>query len=439
MNSKIWAKNSGSETYEKLIEKFTVGKDRDFDLLLAKYDVLGNKAHASMLFEIGILTQKENEEIQKELDKMLCLAEKNNLSIDEGVEDIHSQIEFNLTRKLGKAGKKIHTGRSRNDQVLLDIKLFFRYEIPRIAERIKELFEELISLAEKYQEVLMPGYTHYQIAMPSSFGLWLSAYAESLSEDMELLLVAYSSASKNPLGSGAGYGSSFPLDREYTTKELGFKALNVNSIYAQMTRGKTEKFLSFALSSIASSIGKLSNDICLYSNQNFGFLSFPIHLTTGSSIMPHKRNPDVFELIRGKSSRIQAVPNELTLLINNLSTGYNRDYQLTKEIIFPALEDMKDSLQILCFMLPHMEVNLHILEDPKYDYLFSVEKINDLVRQGKGFRDAYLEVGNSIEDGTYSYERRNLKHTHVGSIGNLSLQQIKDRFTQLYTRFYEAT
>ncbi len=432
---KLWAKDNANKNYQEIIEKFTVGKDREFDTLLAKFDVVGNKAHVAMLNKIGFISDEENIQIQKELDEMLILAAKNELVIEDGVEDIHSQIEINLTQKLGEAGKKIHTGRSRNDQVLLDIKLFLRSEIEEIAVLTKTLFETLLSLAETNKHILMPGYTHYQIAMPSSFGLWFSAFAESLSEDIELLATAYSSASKNPLGSGAGYGSSFPLDRDFTTEKLGFKGLNINSVYAQSTRGKSEKFLGFAIAAIAATIGKMANDICLYSNQNFGFFKFPSELTTGSSIMPHKKNPDVFELIRAKSSRIQSVPNELSLLMNNLSTGYNRDYQLTKEVIFPAIQDLKDSLEIFNFMITHIELNENILEDSKYDYLFTVEKINELMLSGKGFRDAYREVGNSIEDGTYHYERKNLNHTHKGSIGNLALDEIKAVFDKTYEAF----
>lgn len=432
---KLWAKDNANKNFQEIIGKFTVGKDREFDTVLAKFDIMGNKAHVAMLNKIGFITDQENESIQKELDAMFELAKDDLLQIDDDVEDIHSQIEINLTQKLGDAGKKIHTGRSRNDQVLLDIKLFLRSEIEEIASLTKKLFDRFLQLANEKQHILMPGYTHYQIAMPSSFGLWFSAFAESLSEDLELLATAYSSASKNPLGSGAGYGSSFPLDRDFTTEKLGFKGLNVNSIYAQSTRGKSEKFLAFALASIAATIGKMANDICLYSNQNYGFISFPAELTTGSSIMPHKKNPDVFELIRGKASRIQATPNELTLLLNNLSTGYNREYQLTKEILFPAISDLKASLEIFEFMIGHIQINEQILDDPKYDYLFSVEKINELMLSGLGFRDAYREVGNSIENGTYEYERKNLNHTHKGSIGNLALEDIQSAFDKVFAYF----
>lgn len=438
-NNKLWAKdNTQNKDIAALIEQFTVGNDRDFDVLLAKYDIIGNKAHVAMLNKIGFITNEENTAIQKELDEMYVLAKDNSLLIEDGIEDIHSQIEFNLTQKLGDSGKKIHTGRSRNDQVLLDLKLFLRTEVLEIAQLTKDFFNTLMQLSEKYKDVLMPGYTHYQIGMPSSFGLWFSAFAESLSDDLELLTAALNVVSKNPLGSGAGYGSSFPLDRDFTTKELGLKEMNINSIYAQMTRGKSEKMVGVAISSIAATISKLSNDICLFSNQNFNFFSFPTEITTGSSIMPHKKNPDVFELVRAKSSRIQAVPNELTLLMNNLFTGYNRDYQLAKEIIFPAINDVKACLEILNTVLLHIKISENILENEKYNYLFTVEKITELVLSGKSFRDAYREVGNSIEDNTYHYERINLNHTHKGSIGNLCLDEIKTKFNQKFQVFNET-
>lgn len=429
--NKLWAKDSANQNYLEVIEKFTVGNDRDFDRLLAKFDIVGTKAHVKMLNKIGFLGDEDLQNILTELDEMYVSAKENQLEIEDGIEDIHSQIEFNLTRKLGEAGKKIHTGRSRNDQVLLAIKLFLKSEVSEIAGLSKQLFEALMQLAEKHKNVLMPGYTHFQIGMPSSFGLWFSSYAESLSEDMELLLAAKNIVSKNPLGSGAGYGSSFPLDRDFTTSELGLKEMNTNSVYAQMTRGKSEKILAFAMASIAATIGKMSHDICLFINQNFGFISFPAELTTGSSIMPHKKNPDVFELIRAKSSRIQSLPNELALLTNNLLSGYNRDYQLTKEILFPGIKDLKDSLDIFSFMLHYIEVKQNILDDKKYEYLFSVEKINEMMLQGKSFRDAYREVGNSIEEGTYSYTPKALNHTHKGSIGNLCLDEISAKFNSV--------
>lgn len=433
-HKKLWAKDAANQKFLEIIEKFTVGNDRDFDRFLAKYDILGTKAQVKMLNKIGFLEDEELKNILFELDEMYVLAKDNQLEIENGVEDIHSQIELNLTRKLGDAGKKIHTGRSRNDQVLLAIKLFLKNEVEEISGLTKTFFETLISLSEKNKNILMPGYTHYQIGMPSSFGLWFSAFAESLSEDLEVLQTAHSVVSKNPLGSGAGYGSSFPLDRDFTTKELGLQKMNINSIYAQMTRGKSEKITAMAVSSIASTLGKLANDICLFSNQNFKFFSFPSELTTGSSIMPHKKNPDVFELIRAKCSRIQASPNELSLLMNNLFSGYNRDYQLTKEVIFPAINDLKACLEIFNFMLQHIMISENILDDEKYNYLFSVEKINELMISGKTFREAYREVGNSIENGTFQYEKKGLKHTHKGSIGNLCLDEIAENFNETFNK-----
>lgn len=434
-NKKLWAKDSANLNHLEIIEKFTIGKDKDFDVLLAQYDILGTKAHCKMLAKIGFLTETENTSIQKELDEMYLLAKEKQLQINDGVEDIHSQIEFNLTEKLGDAGKKIHTGRSRNDQVLLAIKLFLAAEIKEIANLSKKLFELLIILAENHKSSLMPGYTHFQIGMPSSFGLWFSAFAESLSEDLEILAAALSVVKKNPLGSGAGFGSSFPLDRDFTTKELNLEKMNINSVYAQMTRGKSEKITAMAMSNLASTLGKLAYDICMFSNQNYGFISFPSELTTGSSIMPHKKNPDVFELIRAKSCRIQSLPNELTLLTNNLPSGYHRDFQLTKEIVFPGIQDLKDSLLIFEFMLKHIEIKEDILNDKKYDYLFSVEKINELVINGSSFREAYREVGNTIENGTYNYRNEDLKHTHKGSIGNLALEEITQNFEEIFEKF----
>lgn len=434
-NKKLWAKDSANQNHLEIIEKFTVGKDKDFDILLAQYDILGTKAHCKMLAKIGFLAEEENSAIQKELDEMYLLAKENQLLINDGVEDIHSQIEFNLTQKLGDAGKKIHTGRSRNDQVLLAIKLYLAAEIKEIAQLSKNLFERLISLADTHQSALMPGYTHFQIGMPSSFGLWFSAFAESLSEDLEVLATALSIVQKNPLGSGAGFGSSFPLDRDFTTKALNLEKMNINSVYAQMTRGKSEKITAMAMSTIAGTLSKLAYDICLFSNQNYGFISFPDEFTTGSSIMPHKKNPDVFELIRAKSARIQSLPNELTLLTNNLPSGYHRDFQLTKEIIFPGIQDLKDCLQIFDFMLINIEVKKDILKDEKYDYLFSVEKINELVMEGASFREAYREVGNAIENGSYNYRNDDLKHTHKGSMGNLCLDEISAQFAEVFQKF----
>ncbi|MBH1959419.1 MAG: argininosuccinate lyase [Flavobacteriia bacterium] len=434
-HNKLWAKDSANQNHLEIIEKFTVGKDKDFDILLAQYDIIGTKAHCKMLAKIGFLTDSENNSIQTELDQMYLRAKENKLLINDGVEDIHSQIEFNLTQKLGDAGKKIHTGRSRNDQVLLAIKLYLAAEIKEIANLSKNLFGRLISLAEIHKAALMPGYTHFQIGMPSSFGLWFSAFAESLSEDMEVLSAALSVVQKNPLGSGAGFGSAFPLDRDFTTNELNLEKMNINSVYAQMTRGKSEKITAMAMSTLAATLSKLAYDICMFSNQNYGFISFPSELTTGSSIMPHKKNPDVFELIRAKSARIQSLPNELTLLTNNLPSGYHRDFQLTKEVVFPGIQDLKDCLQIFEFMLKHINVKEDILKDEKYDYLFSVEKINELVMNGASFREAYREVGNSIENGSYSYRNDDLKHTHKGSMGNLCLDEITQNFEEIFRKF----
>ncbi len=437
--NKLWSKNSATTSSLKRIEEFTVGKDPDFDLLLAPFDILGTKAHIKMLNSIGFLSPEDLTALLEELDVLLAQTKAGTFSIGEGIEDVHSQIEFHLTEKLGGAGKKIHTGRSRNDQVLLAIKLYLKSEVEAMADLAKRLFERLLTLAKLHENKLMPGYTHFQIGMPSSIGLWLSAFAESLSEDLEILLVAHSVVSKNPLGSGAGYGSSFPLDRDFTTKALGLSKMNINSIYAQMTRGKSEKTVAFAMSSLAATIGKLANDICLFTNQNFGFIKFPSELTTGSSIMPHKKNPDVFELIRAKCSRIQSTPGELTLLTHNLMTGYNRDYQLTKEVLFPAIVDLKDSLDLFAFMLEHLEVSEGILNDEKYEYLFTVEKINELMLSGQSFRDAYREVGNSIEEGRYHYRKDVLEHTHKGSIGNLCLEEIRFEFNGIYQKFYNET
>ena len=437
--TKLWSKEVNQDALSEKIEKFTVGRDRKFDLLLAPFDIIGTSAHVKMLESIGYLTSIELNQIVKELEVMLEKANAGELTIDPGVEDIHSQIELHLTQAIGEAGKKIHTGRSRNDQVALAIKLYLRSELKSIAKLSKELFHTLLELSEQHKKVLIPGYTHYQIGMPSSIGLWLSAFAESLSEDLEMLSTAFSVVSKNPLGSGAGYGSSFPLDRDFTTRELGLERMNINSIYAQMTRGKSEKITAMALSTIAATIGKLAGDICLFSNQNFGFVTFPSHLTTGSSIMPHKKNPDVIELIRGKASRIQSLPNELTLLTHNLMTGYNREYQLTKEILFPGIKELKECLEIFSYMLMHMKVKGGVLEDKKYEYLFSVEKINTLMQEGYSFREAYVRVGNSIEAGTFLWDKKELSHTHKGSIGNLCLEEIRKEFLQVYQNFNNET
>jgi len=431
---KIWQKEATSVS--EIIEKFTVGRDKEFDILLAKYDVQGSIAHVTMLGEVGLMNKEEAASAIKGLNEILGIIHDSQFTIHDSVEDIHSQIEFLLTQKIGDAGKKIHSGRSRNDQVAVDIKLYLRAEILNIKDELSNLFVLLTAQSEKYKDKLIPGYTHLQIAMPSSVGLWLGAYAESLVDDMELLAAAYQVANKNPLGSGAGYGSSFPLNRKRTTELLKFGTLNWNSVYAQMSRGKTEKVVSIGLSSIAATLSKLSMDCCLYLNQNFGFISFPNDLTTGSSIMPHKKNPDVFELIRAKCNRIQSIPNELTLLINNLPSGYHRDMQLTKEILFPAIEELKACLQLMQLMLSNLSAKDNILDDEKYKYLFSVEAVNDLVNKGIPFRDAYQQVGNEIDKGNFSYDyKKKLVHTHEGSIGNLCTAEIREEMNKVLNKF----
>lgn len=418
---KLWQKDT--QQTADWIETFTVGRDREFDLLLAEHDVLGSIAHTTMLQSIGLLTQDELINIHNGLNAILGEIKAGTFTIDETAEDIHSQIEILLTQRIGEDGKKIHSGRSRNDQVLLDLKLFLRAELKHIAQEVKALFDTLILLSNTHKDKLLPGYTHLQLAMPSSFGLWFGAYAESLVDDMELVQAAYNICNKNPLGSGAGYGSSFPLDRELTTKLLGFNTLNYNVVYAQMTRGKSEKAAATALASVAATLSKFAYDVCLYMNQNFGFITFPSELTTGSSIMPHKKNPDVFELIRAKCNRIQAVPNELTLLINNLPSGYHRDMQITKEALFPAITELLNCLTTCRLMLQHIVVKDSILNDEKYVHLFSVERVNELVLQGTPFRDAYKQVGKEIEEGSFKAPAQ-LHHTHVGSMGNLGNNEI---------------
>jgi len=420
---KLWSKETTNTS--QLVESFTVGRDKEFDILLAKYDVQGSIAHVRMLGEVGLMTKQEADTAVKGLETIAVDIEQSRFTIEEGMEDVHSQVEFLLTQRIGEAGKKIHSGRSRNDQVAVDIKLYLRAEVQAVKEEVLKTFTLLINQSEKFKAHLLPGYTHLQIAMPSSFGLWLGAYAESLTDDMEQLAAAYQVANKNPLGSGAGYGSSFPLNRKRTTELLGFKTLNWNSVYAQMSRGKTEKVIATALAGIAGSIGRLAMDCCLYINQNFAFISFPSELTTGSSIMPHKKNPDVFELIRAKCNRIQAVPNELSLLLANLPSGYHRDLQLTKEILFPAIEELKACLQMTRLMLENLSVKSNILDDEKYKYLFSVEAVNELVNKGIPFREAYKQVGNDIEKGTFTFDyKKQLLHVHEGSIGNLCNDEI---------------
>jgi argininosuccinate lyase len=429
---KLWQKKqtSGSEETIRRIEAFTVGRDREFDVVLAEHDVNGSIAHAAMLMKTGLITAADHELIKKGLEEIRADIRTGHFTIEEGVEDVHSQVELLLTRKTGDAGKKIHSGRSRNDQVLLDIKLFLRNELREIAFETDALFQILLGLAEEHQHKLMPGYTHFQLAMPSSFGLWFSAYAESLTDDMEWLLAAFRICNKNPLGSGAGYGSSFPLDRELTTQLLGFDTMNYNVVNAQMTRGKTEKSVSIAIAAIAATLSRFSADVCLYMNQQFGFISFPDEFTTGSSIMPHKKNPDVFELIRARCNRIQALPNEFSLLLSNLPSGYHRDLQLSKEMLFPALGEIHACLSMTAYMLKHMIVKDNILDDEKFLHLFSVDRVNELVLQGVPFRDAYKQVGDEIASGTFKKPQQ-LSHTHAGSMGNLCLDKIQGQMLKL--------
>lgn len=431
---KLWSKENTSTSQQ--IEKFTVGRDNEFDILLAEHDVTGTIAHVTMLKEVGLMETEEAEKALNGLKDILAEIKRGEFKIEAGVEDIHSQVELLLTQRIGDAGKKIHSGRSRNDQVAVDIKLFIRSEILKVKDEVKNLFELLIQQSEKYKNVLIPGYTHLQIAMPSSGGLWLGAYAESLVDDMELLASAYAVANKNPLGSGAGYGSSFPLNRTLTTELLQFGAMNYNAVYAQMGRGKTEKIVSQALASVAATLSKLSMDCCLYLNQNFGFISFPGELTTGSSIMPHKKNPDVFELVRAHCNRLQAIPNELTILVNNLPSGYHRDLQLTKEILFPAFETLKSCIDMIHLMISNISFKNDILKDEKYKYLFSVEAVNELVNKGVPFRDAYKQIGEQIESGEFNFDfSKGLKHTHEGSLGNLYNNEIVKEMNKVLRRF----
>ena len=431
---KLWQKENTSTS--ELIEKFTVGRDKEFDLVLAKYDVQGSIAHVTMLGEVGLMSREESLKAVEALKQIADEIDKGQFKIEEGIEDVHSQVEFLLTQRIGDTGKKIHSGRSRNDQVAVDIKLYLRAEVLAVKEEVKLLFDLLLSQSEKYKNVLLPGYTHLQIAMPSSFGLWFGAYAESLIDDLEMLLAAHRTTNKNPLGSGAGYGSSFPLNRTRTTELLGFASLNYNSVYAQMTRGKTEKVVAMALSCIAATVGKLAMDCCLYMNQNFGFITFPSELTTGSSIMPHKKNPDVFELIRAKCNRIQAIPNELSLLLANLPSGYHRDLQLTKEILFPAIEELKACMQLAMLMFARVSVNENILNEEKYKYLFTVEAVNELVNSGLPFREAYKQVGEAVEKGNFQFDAsKTLTHTHEGSITNLSNEEIRGLMRRLLENF----
>ncbi len=420
---KLWDKGFSTD---KKIDHFTVGNDRELDLVLAKYDVIASKAHAKMLGKIGLLTKEETQALCDELDQITKSIEDGKFIIEDTFEDMHSKIEYVLTEKLGDTGKKIHTARSRNDQVLVAMHLYLKNELSEIKEMTQSLFDLLINLADQHKEVLLPGYTHLQIAMPSSFGLWFSAYAESLVDDLYFIDAAYKVADQNPLGSAAGYGSSFPIDRSFTTEEMGFGTMKYNVVAAQMGRGKVEKATAFGMSSIAATLSKMAMDICLYMSQNFNFISFPDELTTGSSIMPHKKNPDVFELVRGKCNKLQAVPNQLILITNNLPSGYHRDLQLVKEVIVPAIQDLKACLEILTFSLKEIKVNKGILEDPKYNYLFSVDTLNELVLGGMPFRDAYKKMGMEINAGNFT-PKRDIEHTHEGSLGNLCLEEIRNK------------
>lgn len=431
MAQKLWEK---SVQVNKDIERFTVGRDREMDLYLAKHDVLGSMAHITMLESIGLLTKEELRQLLAELKKIYAMAERGEFVIEEGVEDVHSQVELMLTRNLGDIGKKIHSGRSRNDQVLLDLKLFTRAEIKEVAEAVEQLFHVLVMQSERYKDVLMPGYTHLQIAMPSSFGLWFGAYAESLVDDMMFLQAAFKMCNRNPLGSAAGYGSSFPLNRTMTTRLLGFDSLNYNVVYAQMGRGKMERNVAFALASVAGTISKLAFDACMFNSQNFGFVKLPDDCTTGSSIMPHKKNPDVFELTRAKCNKIQGLPNQITLISNNLPSGYFRDLQIIKELFLPSFEELEDCLRMVTHMMREIKVNEHILDDEKYTLMFSVEEVNRLVLSGMPFRDAYKQVGLAIEAGQF-VANKDIHHTHEGSVGNLCTEAIAKLMRQVVEGF----
>ena len=426
---KLWQK--GSTAHEK-VDLFTVGKDREYDLVLAKYDCQASIAHAEMLSKIGIISSLEAKKLTQTLIEIESQAKKGDFTIENEFEDMHSKIEYLLIQNLGDLGKKIHTARSRNDQILVAMHLYLKYELSEIKNQVKEIFELLLSLAEKHQKKLLPGYTHLQIAMPSSFGLWFSAYAESLIDDLYFLQGAYNIADQNPLGSAAGYGSAFPIDRKFTTKSLGFSELKVNSVAAQMGRGKLEKSTAIAISSIGSTLSKLSMDICLYMGKNFNFISFPDNLTTGSSIMPHKKNPDLFELVRGKCNSLEALPNQLTLLTTNLPSGYHRELQLTKGPIIDAIQEIKSCLEILVFSLPNIKVKKNITNLDIYDELFTVDTLNQEVLDGKPFRDAYRELGNAIEKNTFK-PNRDVKHSHIGSIGNLGLDIIRKKMEKHFS------
>ena len=427
---KLWDK--GYDINEA-VARFTIGRDRELDLLLAKHDVLGSIAHITMLESVGLLTHEELDLLLSELRNIYHEAEAGKFVIEEGIEDVHSQVELLLTRRLGDIGKKIHSGRSRNDQVLVDLKLWTREQLRLVAEDVRTLFDELQQQSERYKEVLMPGYTHLQVAMPSSFGLWFGAYAESLVDDLTLLEAAYRVTNRNPLGSAAGYGSSFPLDRQMTTDLLGFDSMDYNVVYAQMGRGKMERTVSFALASIAGTLSKLAFDACLFNSQNFAFVRLPKECTTGSSIMPHKKNPDVFELTRAKCNKVQGLPNQITLITNNLPSGYFRDLQIIKEVFLPAFQELRDCLAMAAYIINKMEVNEHILDDPRYDLMFSVEEVNRLTTEGMPFRDAYRKVGMDIEAGRFE-PRKEVHHTHAGSIGNLCTEQIRSLMQEIWNK-----
>lgn len=431
---KLWQKDTPLGEGGKRVEKFTVGKDREMDMYLAAFDVLGSLAHIEMLESVGLLTKNELTQLQKELKLIYRQIQNGEFVLQDNVEDIHSQVEILLTQKLGDTGKKIHSARSRNDQVLVDIRLFLRNELEELVKVIQPFFELLQTQSEKYKDHLLPGYTHLQLAMPSSFGLWFGAYAESLVDDVITIKAAFDVVNKNPLGSAAGYGSSFPIDRKMTTKLLGFDDLNYNVVYAQMGRGKAERITAQALANLAETLAKLSMDACLYLNQNFGFISFPAELTTGSSIMPHKKNPDVFELIRSHCNRIKALPNEIMLMTTNLPSGYHRDLQLLKEHLFPSFQILKECIEMAGLMLSNIEIKKNILADEKYKYLFSVEEVNKLVNAGIPFRDAYKKVGLDIEKGQFNFETK-IHHTHEGSIGNLCTKDIKSQMEKVISVF----
>ena len=428
---KLWDKGIPTN---KAIEDFTVGQDRELDLYLAQYDILGSMAHITMLESVGLIEKEELPILLKQLKKLYSKAEKGDFEIEDGVEDVHSQVEFLLTNELGDLGKKIHSGRSRNDQVLLDLKLFTRDAIKEVVESATDLIETLLERSNETKDVLMPGYTHLQVAMPSSFGLWFSAYAESLIDDLEIILSAYKVTNQNPLGSAAGYGSSFPLNRQMTTDLLGFNNMNYNVVYAQMGRGKVEKIVSFAVGNIASTLSKLAYDVCLFMSQNFSFVTLPTEFTTGSSIMPHKKNPDVFELIRARCNKLQGVSGQISLIINNLPSGYFRDLQMVKEVFLPSFKEINDCLNIATLALKNIVVNDNILEDSKYNYLFSVEEVNKLVLNGVPFREAYKQVGEQIENDNFHPEKK-VNHSHEGSVGNLCLDKISEKKNEVLNGF----